>query len=100
MAQIEIEHLQVQLQRVLQSKEILDKMNREDGMTNGQLGALMTTDSGVYFLSIGLGPLQMDDGISVYVVSPQSPIGELLMGKAVGDSITLNDKVIQILEVI
>jgi transcription elongation GreA/GreB family factor len=100
MAQIEIEQLQVQLQRVLQSKDILDKMNTEDGMTQGQLGSLIDTDAGIYFLSIGLGPIQLEDGQAVYAVSLQAPIGELLLGKSKGDSITLNDKVIQIFDII
>lgn len=100
MAQIEIENLQVQLQRVLENKSILDKMRLDEDMIHGQLGALIVSDSGTYFLSIGLGPLETAGGSVVYVISPQSPIGTMLMGKIKGDSVLLNGKKITLTEVV
>ncbi|MDA0973557.1 MAG: hypothetical protein O2867_07475 [Bacteroidetes bacterium] len=100
MAQIEIENLQVQLQRVLENKSILDKMRLDEDMIHGQLGALIVTDSGTYFLSIGLGPVEITGGSVVYAVSPQSPIGTMLMGKIKGDSVLLNGKKITLTEVV
>ncbi|MBX2974264.1 MAG: hypothetical protein KF797_14300 [Flavobacteriales bacterium] len=54
-------------------------------------GSLVTTDQGVYFIAIGLGPVQVA-GNTCYAISLASPIGQLLQGKAAGDAISFNGK--------
>ena len=42
-------------------------------------------------MAISAGQLKID-AVAYYSISPASPAGELLMGKSVGDTFTLNGK--------
>ncbi|MBL7471333.1 3-oxoacyl-ACP synthase [Robertkochia sediminum] len=47
-------------------------------------GCLVVTDKGMYFIAVSLGPVAVL-GHMVPVLSPMSPIGQLLKGKKVGE---------------
>lgn len=47
-------------------------------------GCLVVTDKGMYFIGVSLGPVEVL-GHTVPVLSPMSPIGQLLQGKKAGD---------------
>ncbi len=83
----EAEHLQDQLEKIPleTSSEIV------------QLGSLITTDKGKFYLSISLGTLKVN-GIDYWAVSSESPIGHLLKGKKKGDRITFNQRDYTILQ--
>lgn len=49
------------------------------------VGSLVDTTMGLFFIAVSLGSLTIE-GKKVMVVSPQSPIGQLLMGKKIGES--------------
>ena len=48
-------------------------------------GALIHTNRGIFYLAVGLGEVEIDGAI-VQVISPESPLGEVLMEMDVGDS--------------
>ncbi len=52
-------------------------------------GSLVSTDSGTYFIAIGLGQIRTEEG-TCFVVSMDSPIGQLLKNKRVGDTVEFN----------
>ena len=54
-------------------------------------GSLVETDQEKYFISIGFGT--MDD---VYAISVESPLGALLQGKKIGESVEMRGKIITI----
>lgn len=56
---------------------------------NVALGSLVKTDSLQFFIAISLGKIELD-GDTFYVISLQSPIGQLLMQKTVGDRFEFN----------
>lgn len=54
-------------------------------------GSLVRIQESVYYLSTGLGRIQVE-GQTVFVLSLQSPLGAKLKGLTVGDALTLNDR--------
>jgi len=54
-------------------------------------GSLVETDQENYFISIGFG--KIDD---VYAISVESPLGALLKGKKIGESVEMRGKKITI----
>jgi transcription elongation GreA/GreB family factor len=54
-------------------------------------GALVECDNGDYFISTGLGMVEVD-AKRIFAVSPASPMAVLMMGKRKGDVVSLNGK--------
>lgn len=52
-------------------------------------GSLVQTDRGTYYLSIGLGKVQLEAGL-FYCISLQSPIGLAMAGLKAGERFTFN----------
>ena len=63
-----------------------------------QKGALIETDTGLYFLSVGLGKLSLE-GQTFFIMSAQSPLGTLFLNKAVGEQIRFRDRDMLIKEI-
>ena len=57
-------------------------------------GSLVETDQENYFISIGFG--KIDD---VYAISIESPLGALLKGKKIGESVEMRGKKITIISI-
>lgn len=99
MLHLEMEKASQQLEAAKQMQETLNRMQLSSVSQKVKLGSLISTDQGTYFLSISAGQLTVD-GKYYYAVSPSSPIGALLLGKEIGESITLGSKVIKIQSVL
>lgn len=54
-------------------------------------GSLVLTNQGSFYISISAGQLQLE-GKSYFAISAASPIGKLLIGKAVGEQVMFNGK--------
>lgn len=54
-----------------------------------EMGAIVMTEKGTYFMAVSLGQQQVD-GRNFIVISPSSPIGKLLLGSEIGDAIFFN----------
>jgi len=54
-----------------------------------QFGALVGTNKGKYFISIGLGKLNVENE-KYFIVSPDAPIAKLMMGLQLNDSFEMN----------
>jgi transcription elongation GreA/GreB family factor len=52
-------------------------------------------NAGTYFISIGLGRITFD-GASYFVISRESPIGQVMDSKKVGDSFEFNGNAFEI----
>ena len=89
MIQLEREKLGGQLKQLEQQEAVLNKIQTDKNTTLVALGSFIETDKMNYYLSISLGKIKLDDQY-VYAISSQSPIGNLLLGKKVGDTITFN----------
>lgn len=98
MLHLEMEKASQQLEAAQQMKETLQRIHLNSVSKKIKLGSLITTDQGIYFLSISAGLLAIE-GKSYYAISPSSPIGALLIGKEKGANIVLGSKVIKILTI-
>ena len=99
MMQMEEEKSRMQLGKTNQLRLELIEIELEVANNKITKGSLVITDKGKYFISVGLGKLKIKEEV-YYCISTASPIGMLLRGKGVGDSVEFGERRIQIIEVI
>lgn len=84
MLQIEQEKIRSQHKEALEQKVQLERINIQQSRVNIAKGSLIQTNKGYFFLSIALGKSKIDN-LTVFAISPQSPLGEKLTGLSVND---------------
>jgi hypothetical protein len=89
MLQIEQANTRAQLQEVLSQKAALEKINPSLSASIIVNGSLIKTNRGYLFMSIALVKTVIDDN-AVIALSPQSPLGQKLMGLKVGETADIN----------
>lgn len=99
MMQAEEDRNSVQLANALALKNDLAQVNRFHTSETVVLGSLVATNKGTYFISIGIGKVKIDQTV-YFAISLESPIGELLFGKKVGDKVSFRGKDIIIKEIL
>ncbi len=99
MMQIEIEKNEILLNQTTKLRKELARIEISAKFTKVAFGSLVVTDKGTYFISIGIGKIQIDDQIC-YAISLASPIGGLLKGKVVGDEVQFQGRAFTIKEII
>ncbi len=95
MIQLEQEKMGRQLAETQKLQTILSRVNATKVYDKVQSGALVETDSGYYFIAVGIGKMQIDNQ-EVFVMAPTSPLAQAMLGKATGDGISFNGKSFQI----
>jgi transcription elongation GreA/GreB family factor len=98
MAQLEIEKSAAQLAELLKQKTALDAITVNKIYTTVQPGSFITTDQGIYFLSISAGKISLVEK-SIFCISASSPVGSKLLGLKAGDNFSFNQRNFKILEV-
>ena len=91
MLQIEQANKRMQLEKVIAQKIVVEKMNPTIVAPLVVNGSLVKTDKGYLFLSVALGKAVVE-GITLTALSPQSPLGNQLMGLKAGDTAIFNNK--------
>ncbi|MDP5230668.1 MAG: GreA/GreB family elongation factor [Cellulophaga sp.] len=99
MLQLDIEKSGVQLAEAQKMAKVLEYVNIKTKSDFVGLGNLVKTTKANYFLAISAGELKAE-GLSVYCISSETPIGQLLFGKQVGDVVKFNDTEIKITEIL
>lgn len=97
MVQQEINTLQIQLNEHVQARNSLKQINTNLHQTIG-LGSLVETDKGLYYIAVSLGQIIFNE-TKIFVISTESPLGKLLLGKKKEDEITLNNVKQRILKI-
>jgi len=92
MLQLEREKLGEQLAKAEQMQLLLHKAAAVPESEHIGLGTLVITDKQAYYIAISAGEL-VHKGVSVFCISPLTPIAKLLAGKKRGDTITFNQTV-------
>jgi len=77
---------------------LLSKINPEKKLSSIEPGSLVSTTTGDYFISVGIGLVNIE-GKMFYCISIQSPIGNQLKNKKGGDKIEFNGTVIIVEEI-
>ena len=89
MVQQEINNLQVQLNENLRARNSLKTINTNLHQKVG-LGSLVETERGLFFIAVSLGEIILDKR-KIFVISTESPLGKIVMGKKKGDQFSLNN---------
>jgi hypothetical protein len=89
MMHIEQEKLNTKLREVLAQKTILDKVDTSINAETIRVGSLVKANGIYLYLSIALPKINID-GINVIALSPQSPLGNKLMGNKIGFTFEIN----------
>jgi transcription elongation GreA/GreB family factor len=89
MAQLEIERNLIQLKEAEKLNSILHALPHSTASNQVKSGSLVTTSKGTFFIAISLGQVAIQDK-QYFVVSTDSPIGKLLLGRKKGDSFHWN----------
>ncbi len=89
MLQIEQKNTGQQLENLLLQKLLLNKIIPSPSGKQIANGALVKTNKGYFFLSTALGKIIVE-ATAVIVLSPQSPLGSVLMGLKVNETATVN----------
>ncbi|MDQ1150812.1 hypothetical protein [Sphingobacterium zeae] len=55
-----------------------------------RVGTLVQTNVGLYFIATSIGAVKIGDS-NIFIISPLAPIGQLLIGKKIGDSFVFNN---------
>lgn len=89
MTQLEQEKLSRQLGEIRKTLEGLRKIDPQQRSSTVAFGSLVQTSRGYFYISVGIGALQMGKE-SVFCITAGSPIGQQLLGKTAGSQIQLN----------
>ncbi|WP_291099450.1 MULTISPECIES: hypothetical protein [unclassified Flavobacterium] len=89
MMHIEQEKLNRKLREVLEQKNVLDKIDSATIAKTIILGSLVKANGIYLYLSVALPKINVE-GINIIALSPQSPLGNKLMGNEVGFSFEIN----------
>ncbi len=92
MLQLEMEKAGQQLASINQMKMVLAKIDLEDSAI-AKLGSLIITDKANYFLAISAGEIRIEN-TTYYAISPSSPIGKLLLGRQLGDTVNFAKEIL------
>jgi transcription elongation GreA/GreB family factor len=91
MMQFEIEKNRIQLNNYELLKNEILKINPQKKFSKAEFGSLVFTAENTYFISIGLGKIEIENE-AVYCISLISPIGKLLQNKKAGEMINFQGK--------
>ena len=89
MMHIEQEKLNRKLREVIDQKNVLDKIDSTTIAKTIILGSLVKANGIFLYLCVALPKINVE-GINVIALSPQSPLGNKLMGNAIGFSFEIN----------
>ena len=89
MMHIEQEKLNTKLREVLNQKVVLDKIDATNVSKNIIVGSLIRANGIYLYLSVALPKISVDE-ISIIALSPQSPLGNKLLGNEVGFTFEIN----------
>ena len=89
MLQQEINNLQLQLNEQLKSQQILKNIQPISHKTVN-LGSLVETDKGKFFIAVSLGELSFNQE-KIFIISAESPLAKAMNGKKEGDAFIVNN---------
>lgn len=98
MAQLEQEKSAHQLNDALDLKKAIEKINLEIKSDSAQVGSIVVTDRGNFFVSVPVGKIEIEK-VQYYAISIASPIGLKLKNLTKNDSFNMNGIVYKILKV-
>ena len=99
MAQLEQEKLRYQIYEFQKMQDVVQKINPSKSNSKINLGSLVETDKGWFYISVGLGSLTFKEQV-IFAINPEAPFGKALIEKEKGDSIHFNGVESNVLQVL
>lgn len=99
MIQLEEEKNRTQLAEALLTNSVLEAIDLSKSYNKVEIGSFVITNTGQYFIAVGIGKIMIDKEL-IYGISLDSPIGLVLKDKKVGDSLSFNERLITIIEIV
>lgn len=87
-----------QLHKILEQKNILERLDTDKATDTVELGALVVTNNQTIFVSIGLGKFPFN-GNDYFVISPGVPFYKAMEGLKAGDAFEFRGQQCKILEI-
>jgi len=87
-----------QLDEALRDLAFLNSLDPETIFNSVQTGSIVETEKFLYFMSIGLGTMTVNN-FQVVFLSPASPVAKMMEGKKAGESFSFNQNAVKILDV-
>lgn len=97
MAQLEQEKLGKQLINNIQLREGVSRIEIAEPHTSIAFGSLIHTNMGYFFLSVGIGQITVDS-TDVFCMTASTPLGRVLLGKQVSETVKLNGRKFEIID--
>ncbi len=94
MAQTELDTLAKRLAELKESANAIKNIPTKPS-TEVKAGSLVETDSGIYFVAIGMGKIELN-GQAYFIISPASPIGQAMLGKKQGETFQFREQMMMI----
>ena len=85
-------------QQTREERKLVERIDESINFKKGALGAFINTSIGDFFLSVSIGQVKIDEK-PIMIISPQSPIGALLIGKMVEYKFSFRGKEAEILAI-
>jgi transcription elongation GreA/GreB family factor len=98
MAQLDVEMLSKQLGEINKSIEVLKRIPLKNTSSTVQPGSVVETTIGTFYLSVGLGNIQVAEK-TIMAISTESPMAKALMGKKAGDRIDWRAQLITVITI-
>ena len=98
MIQLELEKLGNQIHKIELNYKRLNTIKDFKNSTTVSLGSIIFTDKENYYLAVAADSCKINSKV-FYCISPKSPVGKLLIGKKINQSIRFNDIKSIILEI-
>ena len=98
MLQIEEAKFATQLSKAKELRQTLSMIDAKNSPKTVQLGSLVQTSKGLFFISIPFGKIEIA-GKEIFVLSISSPIGMLMKDKLAGNSFSFQGKELKIISI-
>ncbi len=98
MAQNDREMYSRQLLEAEKEMAVLESIRPEIAPGLANVGSLVETSLGTPFLAVSAGIIDLN-GRKVMVLSPESPLGEIILGQEKGSAVRFRDKQVHVLEI-
>jgi regulator of replication initiation timing len=99
MMHLEMEKLSKQISEYQKQKESIHFLSSQQIISSKIVnGSLIQLSNGWFYLGVAFGKVVFND-TTVFCLSLQSPLGQQLLGKEIGDEIQVNNNLFKVLEV-
>jgi len=99
MMQIEKDKNAKQLEETIKLKKALSQINPHATSDKVELGSLVITDKGNFYISISVGKIKTGD-VEYIAIAPTSPLGAVFVNRKVSETAAFNGQVYKIIKVL